>query len=604
MNLVLRNTALSAAISLSLLGTARAEDAKTIDNVVVTANRIEQPIEQTLASVTVITRADIETSQAPDLLVLLQRQAGLDLVRTGGTGGVNTLFTRGSNSKHTLVLIDGLRANSTVQGIFDFAHLPLAEIERIEIVRGPRAALWGSDAIGGVIQIFTRDPTAAYVEARGGSYGSSGVDTGFGVSDHDVRFGFAVGSDHSRGFSATNKNNFSFNADDDGYDNTHGSFRFINQIGSQRFAATARIADAEVEFDQGVSHVRTQSIAANLQGELTKSWSHQLSVGVINDDNQTTSDFGDSSFGGQRVSLDWINSFAVSEHQSVQAGLNWSRDTGRASDNFYGEYFDKKRRDLGGFVAWSGRFSAHTLQLTLRHDDDSQFGGTSTGSAAWGWQLSDTLRLRASWGQGFHAPTLNDLYIPDVYGCCRGNPDLLPEHSNNQELGLDWQLSVGQHLAMSAYRNRINDLIELDDTYTQYINIAKAEIKGVELEYGARRGGFSFDGNATWQNPRDINRDEALLRRPKRKINLSAGYLFGNGLSFGLDASAFGTRPDFGGSTLQGYGRLDLRAGWQVNQAWSFEARVENLADRDYELVSGYNTPGRSGMVTVRWNAK
>src|SRR4249919_1269162 len=162
--------------------------------VVVTADRAPVPADKTLAAVTVLTREDIERSQAPDVLTLLARQAGIDVARTGGPGQASTLFLRGGNSGHALVLVDGVRVNPATQGAPDFAHLPLAQIERIEIVRGPRAALWGSDAIGGVIQVFTRDPSQAFFNAQAGSYGEVGVDTGFGVSDHDVRFGFAAGS--------------------------------------------------------------------------------------------------------------------------------------------------------------------------------------------------------------------------------------------------------------------------------------------------------------------------------------------------------------------------------------------------------------------------
>ena len=173
---LLKIATISAAISICLAPLARADDAKTLATVNVTANRNAVPVKETLASVTVLTRADIEKSQAPDLVDLLTRQAGIDMTRTGGPGSQNSLFLRGSNSNHALVLIDGIRVNSATQGLFDFAHLPLSQIDRIEIVRGPRAAFWGSDAIGGVIQIFTRDPTAAYADAYVGSYGRAGIE--------------------------------------------------------------------------------------------------------------------------------------------------------------------------------------------------------------------------------------------------------------------------------------------------------------------------------------------------------------------------------------------------------------------------------------------
>src|SRR4249920_3561223 len=201
---ILKIAALAASLSACLAPSARADEAKTLGTVTVTANRSEQPVKETLASVTVLTRADIEKSQAPDLLDLLARQVGVDMARTGGPGSQNSFFLRGGNSNHALVLIDGIRVNSATQGLFDFAHLPLSQIDRIEIVRGPRAALWGSDAIGGVIQIFTRDPAMPYVEAHAGSYGRAGIDAGIGGGEGDSRFGIGAGIEHVRGFSVTN----------------------------------------------------------------------------------------------------------------------------------------------------------------------------------------------------------------------------------------------------------------------------------------------------------------------------------------------------------------------------------------------------------------
>ncbi|MFT3808273.1 TonB-dependent receptor domain-containing protein [Arenimonas sp.] len=606
MKFLLSRSALSAAILLSLPALASAasesEAPKDIGTVQVTANRIEQPVEETLASVTVIDRADIERSQSPDLSDLLARQAGIDVVRTGGPGSANTVFMRGSNSKHTLVLIDGLRVNSVVQGLFDFAHLPLSQIERIEIVRGPRAALWGSDAIGGVIQIFTRDPRGSFIELRGGSEGRRGADAGFAIGSDRLRFGAAFGHDQLDGFSAANPASVSYDPDRDGYRNTHGNFRLVGDIGTQRFSASALVADAFVEFDTGVSDVLTRQLGVSLQGDLRQNWSHQLNAGLSTEDIRTDS-FGITDFHNRRMSLDWLHQFRIAEGQSLQAGLNWSRETGESKVDWYGEFFDEERDNLGLFAAYIGEFGAHTLNLSLRHDDNSQFGGATTGNAAWGLRIGETLRLRAGWGQGFHAPTLNDLYFPNVYGCCRGNADLRPEYSTNQELGLDWTPANGHQLGLSLFRNRIRDLIELDAGFVEYININRARVHGAELQYGWRRGAFSLDANATWQDARDLGNDTALLRRPKRKLNVGADYRFDNGFSLGLDAAAVGPRPDFG-AMLPGYSRFDLRAAWTLASHWHLEVRIENLGDRDYVLVDGYNTPGRSGLLRVRWQGE
>src|SRR5574343_1109693 len=186
-----RTTLLSAAVLAAISLHAAADDAPSwLDRVQVTGNRIEQPAERALQSVTVLTRADIEASRAADVSDLLAQQAGVDLVRSGGSGSQNSLFLRGGNANHTLVLVDCMRVNSASQGIFDLAHLPLALVERIEIVRGPRAAVWGSDAIAGVVQIFTRAPDGAHTELRAGSYGRTGFDAGFGAGGFGISAGY------------------------------------------------------------------------------------------------------------------------------------------------------------------------------------------------------------------------------------------------------------------------------------------------------------------------------------------------------------------------------------------------------------------------------
>jgi vitamin B12 transporter len=275
--------------------------------------------------------------------------------------------------------------------------------------------------------------------------------------------------------------------------------------------------------------------------------------------------------------------------------------------------FDRSRRNAAAFALWRGRFDAHTLELSLRHDDNSQFDGATTGNAAWGWQISDAVRVRASWGQGFRAPDFNELYYPgfDIGGgifLFAGNPDLQPERSISSELGLDWQIDARQHLGLSAYRTRIAGLIAAAGPLSQPSNIGRATIDGVELDYGFRNGGWSVTGNATWQDPRNEDTGKPLLRRAKRKANLSVDYRFAGGFAVGLDAQAFSARPEMDFNlfpaaeiSLPGYARFDLRAAWPLNPEWAVEARLENIGDRRYSLVQGYNTPGRSGLLTLRW---
>ena len=609
---LLKYAALSTAVTICFAPNAHADDAKTLDTIAVTANRNALPVKETLASVTVLTRADIEKSQAPDLVDLLARQAGIDMTRTGGPGSQNSLFLRGSNSNHALVLIDGIRVNSATQGVFDFAHLPLSQIDRIEIVRGPRAAFWGSDAIGGVIQIFTRDPSTAYVEARAGSYGRAGIDAGFGSGDGESRFGLGVGVERLRGFSVTNADAgpFSFDPDPDGYRNRNLSLRGQTVLGSQHLAFTGLLTDADVEFDAGAPiATNAETAAVNrefglvLSGNLADRWTHSLTLGHNSEDLDTPL-FG-SRFGSTRNSLDWVNTLALDSRNTLNLGLNWSRETGESS----GSFSQRSRRNTAAFAAWRGHFDAQTFELSLRRDDNSQFHGATTGNAAWGWQINDAVRVRASWGQGFRAPNFNELYYPGFFGLFAGNEHLQPEHSISREMGLDWQIDGEQHLGLSAYRNRISGLIVFTGALFTASNVEHAAIDGVELVYGYSHGDFSLNGNATWQNARNQDSDKPLLRRANRKLNISADYRFCDKFSMGLDAQAFSARPDMDFNAfpaedikLGGYARFDARAVWTLAADWSLEARLENIGDHDYALVRGYNTPGRSGLLTLRWS--
>ncbi len=599
-----KRTALCAAIALCLAPAAMAGQATTLDTVQVTATRVERPLDEALASVTVITRADIEASQAPDLLDLLGRQVGVDIARTGGPGGGSALFLRGGNSNHSLVLVDGIRVGSTGQGVFDFAHLPLEQIERIEIVRGPRAAFWGSDAIGGVIHVFTRDPSAPSARVLAGSYGRAGASAGAGFGGKERGFGLTAGYQRLDGFSATNPGaTFAYDPDDDGYRNRNLSLRGRTALGSQRLAFSAIGTDADVEFDRGTTQARNSSVGLTLGGELRQGWSHQLTLGHAREDLDTTSSFSNQ-FQSRRTSLDWINSVQAGNDATLSFGLNWQREDGASQNVFDGALFDQQRTSKAAFAGYGGRFGDHVLDLSLRRDDSDQYGGATSGNAGWGWSFNERARVRLSWGEGFRAPNFNELFYPDVGFGFAGNPDLRPESSRTWEGGLAFDPAAGHRVGLSVYRSRVRDLVAFAAPGTNNaININRAELEGVELEYRFERGGWNAGGNLAWQDAVNASTGSPLLRRAKRKAHADLGYRFDRGLELGLDADHVSARADFG-ARLPAYSLVHLRLAWPMGPSWRLEARVENLTDRDYEMVSGYNTPGRSGVLSLVWNDK
>jgi vitamin B12 transporter len=603
--------ALAATLFLHTLPAIAAEP-EDLSPVQVTATRVEVPADAAPASITVLTREDIVRAQAPDLVSLLARQAGVDVARNGGPGQASTLFLRGGNSNHALVLVDGIRVNAATQGVLDLAHMPLALVERIEIVRGPRAALWGSDAIGGVVQVFTRDPAQAFVDAHAGSHGARGADAGLGFVHGDARMGVALGADHVDGFSATSPaaGEYTFDPDPDGYSNRHGSLRARTMLGSQAVSASALVTDADVDFDAGpfAPGARTAAInrvfGARMDGPLAAGWTHALVLGHSSEDLDTPAYV--SRFGSRRHSADWLATRSL-RAGSLTLGLNWNREDGYSDEGFQG--YEAARRNAAAFARWQRTLGAHGLEASVRHDDNSQFGGATTANLGWSWRMDESLRLRASWGQGFRAPNFNELYYPGFDTgpggvLFAGNAELKPERSHSAELGLEWTPAAGARIGLSTYRTRVRNLIAFEGVNFKAINTRRAAVDGVEVEAALERGPWRWQGNATWQHARDLETGADLLRRADRKANLSVTRVFGAGAEWGVDLSATSRRAEFGGQWLAGYARVDLRFGAPLAHGWWFDARLENLGDRDYELVQGYRTPGRSGMIGLRWQGR
>ncbi|GAB3729296.1 TonB-dependent vitamin B12 receptor [Silanimonas algicola] len=589
---------LALALAVPSAAAAAADSAETLDAVVVTATRSPAPVARGLAATTVLDRAAIEQAQAPDLIDLLARQAGIDVSRTGGPGSLSTLFLRGGNSNHVLVLVDGVRVNSVQQGQYDFGSLPIDRIERIEIVRGPRAALWGSDAIGGVIQIFTRDPGQRGAQVRVGSFDRSEVAAQWGVSGERGSVGLGGGLQDVGGYNASTPSSFSFDPDRDGFRNRHVSLGGRTTLGTQALGVNLLSTVADIEFDRGLTQAHSASGGATLGGPLAARWSHSLALGEAREDLKTLSSFG-SRFESRRRSVDWLHDLALTDRHALLFGLNHVDEDAVSRNATNAVVYDRSRGNTGLFTAWRGTVGAQQWDLAARTDDSSQFGRTNTAQAAWGLALGDGWRLRASWGQGFRAPNTNELYSPGFGGLFAGNPALGPERSRSAELGLGWQGTTAT-LALSLYRSRVTDLIAFTGPTFGATNINQARLDGAELDGRWQLGRIDLRGNLGWQRAENAATGAALLRRAPRKAALSVDIPANAWLRFGLDATAASRRQDFDGA-LAGYTRFDLRAEAALGEDWALRARVENLFDRRYTLASGFATPDRSLLVEITW---
>jgi vitamin B12 transporter len=583
--------------ALAAHGALAAPAAKPQPEIVVTATRRAESVDDTLASVDVLTRADIERLQATDLLELLRTVPGLDVVRTGGPGQTISVFMRGSNSNHVLVLIDGVRVASSNTGSFAFEHVPLVEIERIEIVRGPRASWYGSDAIGGVIQIFTRERRGFAARAGAGRYGRRALAGAYGGGDAAAGFGLGVGHERIDGFSAQTPDGFAFDPDDDGYDRRHFAADAHAALGSQVLRFDLLGSRAEVEFDQGESNVDSDAAALALGGPLASGWSHQLRLGAAREDLDTPAFF--AAFDSRRATLDWVNEIDLAPAHTLVAGINWQRERGVTRDTFSERIvYRESRRNLAAFGNWRADFGPLDFDLAARRDDNSAFGGATTAQGAVGRELGTQWRGFASFGEGFRAPNLNELYSPGFDGLFAGNPELEPERSRSFELGLDGRAGAID-LRARAFRTRIDELIAFEGGNTfRAINIDRARIDGVEFDARRSIGALELAVNATWQDAENARSGRELLRRPRRKFGFELDGAEYGAWRFGTSASQVSERRDLGGP-LGSYALFDLRAERDFGPHWRLAIKLENAGDRDYALARGFAVAGRSVLVSL-----
>jgi vitamin B12 transporter len=585
-------TLLSLALCGAMVATAQAEPTLPV---VTTAAKRPQAIDTALASVSVLTRADIERLQLQDSVTLLRQFAGVDVARTGGPGSSTSVFLRGTNSNHVLVLINGVRMASANTGAYAFEALPVEMIERIELVRGPLAALYGSDAIGGVLQIFTRTPETLSASVGVGRYDSFRSTASVGARSDTAGIGIALSRRGSKGFSSQNADGFSFDPDRDASYSASAVLSADATLGEAlKLSSDVLRSEVDVEFDDGRSRLIHRQVGAQGAFEHSDSYAQTLRFGYANEVVDTPAFF--STFRSRRVQADWQHDLsfnganADSDATKLSLGLNSAREKGSAGPQ-------KSRTLLAPFVRLALPLGGHALEASARLDDDSQFGNHSSFSAAWGYQF-ETSRVFANIGQGFRAPNLNELYSPGFGGDFAGNAALNAERSTSAELGADITISAAK-LGIRAYRTRIRELISFSGPRFSATNIAKAAIDGAELSIEAPLAGCTTRADLTLQNPRNLGSGQTLLRRAKRKLGAHANCDFDD-FNLSLDGYGYSKRKDFG-ATLGGYGLLDAAISVPLGDAFSLQAKLENAFARDYDLAYGFNTPGRTWLVTLNW---
>ncbi len=602
--------AISAALLASLLplSGALADEATQLDPVVVTATRTARTADASLASVTVIDRADIERLQAVSVPDLLRGVQGLQVSNSGGAGKVTDIYTRGTSADHTLVLIDGVKVGSATTGTTAWQDLPISQIERIEVVRGPRSSLYGSEAIGGVIQIFTRKGGGALkptLSAGGGSYGSANASAGLSGGGESGWWNLGLGYEDTQGFNACTgvpgtAGCFTFEPDTDGYRNLSGSAR-----GGYRFGERGSIdlfwlgTKAQTRFDGDfVNDTKTAQQVLGAKGKFRPldPWDLTLALGQSRDDSDNRLNGGFvTDFDTLRETASLQSDLTLGAGRILTLGLDWQNDRIDSTE----DYAEDSRDNLGVFGQVQASLAGHDLSASLRQDDNQQFGTHATGSAAWGYRLPAGVRLLATYGTAFKAPTFNELYFPAF-----GNPDLAPEQSRSAELGVAGDLGLLQW-SVNAYQTQVDDLIAFGPAFIPE-NIDRAQIRGLELGVTGAHHGWTLAANLTLLDP--INESTGpddgnlLPRRAEQSARLDLDRRSG---PWGLGASLIGVGRRFDDTAntlrLDPYLTADLRGEYAFGKGWRIQARLENLFDADYETAAYYNQPGRGIYLTLRY---
>lgn len=597
-------------LSLLLAPTLSADDTLSLNPVVVTATRTARTADDTLASVTVITREDIERQQVHSVAELLQGIQGISVSNNGGPGKVTSVFIRGAESDQTLVLIDGVKVGSAATGTFPFQDLPPEQIERIEIVRGPRSSLYGSEAIGGVIQIFTRKgegrPTPTF-NIGAGSNKTQRVSGGINGGTDKAWYNLNLAYETTNGFNACTGDPVSFRGcgtfepDNDGYDNrsiTLGTgYRFTRDLDvSFNFLKTRGDVDFDGDFFGNESDTILQVAGGKVRFSPVDIWEMTLSAGQNRDENNTYQDgVFISKFDTKRNTASFQNDVSTGGFGLFTLGVDYQNDKINSTTTFA----EDSRHNTGVFGQYQARVFGQSLQGAIRVDDNEQFGSETTGSVAWGYTLVNQLQLMASWGTAYKAPTFNELYFPGF-----GNPDLDPEKSRSYEIGVSRTHSWGD-ISVNAYQTKIDDLIGFDAFFSP-VNIDKARIRGLEAGAFASPFGWDLNGSFTLMDPKNRssgpNRGKQLVRRPKRSFRLDLDRRFAR-LALGATLIAQSKRYDDLANTrkLDAYQTLDLRAEYPLLESLQLAVRVGNVLDEDYETAEFFPQEGRSYFVSLRY---
>jgi vitamin B12 transporter len=578
----------------------------TIESMVVTATRSAQPA-ATLRDTLVITRADLESAGALSVGEILERRAGIQLRATGGPGQPQGLFIRGAGTAQTLVLIDGLRVSSATIGTTSIENIPVELIERIEIVKGPLSSLYGSEAIGGVVQLFTRGKSIPhlFVAAAYGTDNDRRASAGIATVDDRTSLAVSFGARKVDAPSATNARSFCHDPDRDPYENGFANLHASHRMWQQELIALDAFASrGKTAFDGcGADDRNEQTLAGarlSSSNNFTSYWTSRLAIGHGRDQLTIRGAFPNR-FETRQDQASWIHEFTLPAG-TLLAGAETVRQR-IASDETQGVFARTKRDTNSIFAGLNEAWGGQRLEASVRADDDESFGRRNTGSASYGIEWPGLGRVSGTFARGFRAPSFFDLYGPasDFY---QPNPGLSPERSVSRELALRAPTASTWQWRLTAFDNRIDDLITY--VFPTVLNVKRARIRGAEASLEATWLGARWRASVTAQRPRDEDTGMRLQGRAERYGNLEASRSFGP-WSAAVSVFAMGDRHDSTtedpAKRLPSYALLDARVRYRFSKFWSVEVAAANLTDKRYETAVGYDAPRRSVLLSVRFDA-
>jgi vitamin B12 transporter len=586
------------------LPSAFAEEANPgneLDPIVVTATLGPRTVGESLSSVTTFDEEEIRQQNPSSVSDLLRGQPGIDVV-TNGTFGKNTsVFTRGTNNESTIFLMDGIRLRSATTGGAPWQFFPVELIERMEVVRGPRSALYGADAVGGVVQAFTLDPEVGrqgWVEAGAGNFDTQKVSGGASASSGSTRF--SLSGLHKE----TDGTEIREGGEDKGFRQTAGVGRIAHDLTNGGEASLVVMqSEGNTAFDSGNTDYLVRALGARLETPVSDYWRSAIQISESRDEGETFSE-NSSVFDTRIRTARWENTLTFAVHE-LAVGAELQSDEVRSTTDFA----ENSRTNEALFSQLRLNFGATDVQLALRGDDNEAYGQETTGGFSIGHAFDPSHRIRASYGTAFRAPTFNELYGFQDFGSFtfEGNPDIQPEESQSVELGVSGRYP-NWYWDTAIFQLDVENLIEnpFVGGAIRPTNVSEARIRGIELGSGVRMAGWDLGLKLTLLDPRNRDTDNRLARRSAKSLRFDLDKTLGN-WSLGGTVIAKGFRYDDADNEerLPGFATLNLRAGWEFAQDWKLALKIDNVTDKIYATAQrfggdDYLSAGTTGFLSVR----